>query len=207
MNARTYGYARVSTQSQKADRQVDRLLELGIDRKRIYVDKASGKDFDRPEYKRLKKVLKSGDLLVLVSVDRLGRNYTEIQSEWRTLTRLGADIMVLDMPLLDTRRNVEEGLIGTFVADIVLQTLSFASNLERDNIRERQREGIRSAKARGVKFGRPAQELPENFSGIYRRWKDGEITASEAARILQMPVSTFRYRASKQEEEAEGKNK
>lgn len=154
----------------------------------------SGKDFDRPQYKRLLRKLKKDDLLYIKSIDRLGRNYSEILEQWRALTKeKGVDIVVLDMPLLDTRRGKD--LIGTFLSDIVLQILSFVAENERVNIRRRQAEGIAAAKARGVKFGRPSKPLPETFLSVYRRWKAGKITGTAAAKECGMPLATFRYRA------------
>lgn len=157
-------------------------------------DKQSGKDFDRPQYKKMLRKIKKGDLLYIKSIDRLGRNYEEILIQWRTLTKeKGADIVVLNMPLLDTRRGKD--LIGTFLSDVVLQILSFVAENERINIRQRQAEGIAAAKARGVRFGRPQKPLPNNFHSMYRKWKCGEISGMAAARECGMPLSTFRYRA------------
>lgn len=164
----------------------------------IYLDKQSGKDFDRPNYKKLLRRLKQEDLLYIKSIDRLGRNYEEILEQWRVLTKeRGADIVVLDMPLLDTRRGKD--LMGTFLSDIVLQVLSFVAENERTNIRQRQAEGIAAARARGVRFGRPLRPLPQNFPNAYRRWKRGEITGAAAARECDMPLTTFRYRAERYE--------
>lgn len=158
------------------------------------MDKQSGKDFERPQYKRLVRRLKKDDLLYIKSIDRLGRNYGEILDWWRVLTKeKGIDIVVLDMPLLDTRRGKD--LMGTFLSDIVLQVLSFVAENERDNIRQRQAEGIMAAKARGVRFGRPPKPLPENYHSVYQRWKAGEITGTVAAKECGMPLATFRYRA------------
>ena len=162
--------------------------------KQIYVDKQSGKDFDRPQYKRLLRRLKKDDLLYIKSIDRLGRNYGEILEQWRVLTKeKGVDIVVLDMPLLDTRRGKD--LMGTFLSDIVLQVLSFVAENERTNIRQRQAEGIAAAKARGIRFGRPPRPSPKNFHENYQRWKSGEITCTAAAKACGMPLSTFRDRA------------
>lgn len=189
----TYGYARVSTREQNEARQMDALTAAGIARRDIYLDKQSGKDFDRPQYKRLLRRLRRDDVLYIQSIDRLGRNYSDILEQWRILTKeKGVDIVVLDMPLLDTRRGKD--LLGTFLADIVLQVLSFVAENERANIRQRQAEGIAAAKARGVRFGRPPRPLPENFDAICQRWQNGEITCAEAARVAGMPISTFRYR-------------
>ena len=160
----------------------------------IYTDKQSGKDFDRPQYKKLVKRLRAGDLLYVLSIDRLGRNYKEIQDQWRGLTKeVGADICVIDMPLLDTRNGKD--LMGTFIADLVLQILSFVAQNERENIRARQAQGIAAAKARGVRFGRPPRPLPPGFHSAYRRWKSGNVTGTQAAMECGMPLSTFRYRA------------
>ena len=160
----------------------------------IYVEKQSGKDFERPKYKRLLKRMKKDDLLYIKSIDRLGRNYAEILEQWRILTKeKGIDIVVLDMPLLDTRRGKD--LMGTFLSDIVLQVLSFVAENERTNIRQRQAEGIAAAKAKGIRFGRPPKPLPENFHPVYQQWKKGEITGTKAAIECGMPLSTFRYRA------------
>lgn len=189
-----YGYVRVSSKDQNEDRQMIALREVGVPEKNIFVDKQSGKDFNRPKYKRLLKRLKTDDLLYIKSIDRLGRNYEEIQNQWRVITKdKKVDIIVLDMPLLDTRRGKD--LVGTFLSDIVLQVLSFVAENERSNIRQRQAEGIAAAKARGVRFGRPPAALPENFHQVYQQWKSGKITGLEAARICDMPMSTFRYRA------------
>ena len=168
--------------------------ELQVPKKNIFIDKQSGKDFERPRYKKLIKRLKKDDLLYIKSIDRLGRNYNEIQEQWRILTKEKAvDIVVLDMPLLDTRRGKD--LMGTFLSDIVLQVLSFVAENERVNIRQRQAEGIAAAKARGVRFGRVPKPLPSNFHTVYQRWKHGEITGTAAAKECEMPLSTFRYRA------------
>ncbi len=189
-----YGYVRVSTREQNEDRQLIAFQELNIPEKNIYMDKQSGKDFERPQYKRLVRRVKKDDLLYIKSIDRLGRNYGEILEQWRVLTKeKGADIVVLDMPLLDTRRGKD--LMGTFLSDIVLQVLSFVAENERVNIRQRQAEGIAAAKARGVRFGRPPRPLPENFPSAYRRWKSKRITGTAAARECGMPLTTFRYRA------------
>lgn len=190
----TYGYIRVSSRDQNEDRQLIAMREAGIDAQNIYTDKQSGKDFDRPQYKRLVKKLKPDDLLVIKSIDRLGRNYEEIIQQWSYLTKAREiNIMVLDMPLLDTRRGKD--LLGTFISDVVLQILSFVAENERSNIRQRQAEGIAAARARGIRFGRPPKPLPDNFEDVYRRWKQGEITGTAAAQECGMPLATFRYRA------------
>ena len=189
-----YGYARVSSKEQTEQRQIIALTEFGVSSKNIYMDKQSGKDFERPRYKRLVKRLRPGDLLVVQSIDRLGRNYSEILEQWRLITKeKRADILVLDMPLLDTRRGRD--LMGTFLSDIVLQVLSFAAENERINIRQRQAEGIAAAKSRGVRFGRPPRPLPDNFHILYQKWRAGKITGTAAAKACGMPLATFRYRA------------
>ncbi|MCI8831033.1 MAG: recombinase family protein [Lachnospiraceae bacterium] len=190
----TYGYVRVSSKDQNQDRQMIAMRKLFIKEKNIFMDKQSGKDFDRPQYKKLVKKLKPDDLLYIKSIDRLGRNYDEILEQWRILTKeKRIDIVVLDMPLLDTRRGKD--LMGTFLSDIVLQVLSFVAENERTNIRSWQAEGIAAAKARGVRFGRPPKPLPENYHSAYQRWKSGTITGTAAAKECGMPLSTFRYQA------------
>ena len=170
------------------------LREVGVSEKNIYMDKQSGKDFNRPQYKKLLRKMKKDDLLYIKSIDRLGRNYAEILEQWRMLTKdKGIDIVVLDMPLLDTRRGKD--LMGTFLSDIVLQVLSFVAENEHTNIRQRQAEGIAAAKAKGIRFGRVPKPLPENFHAVYQRWKSGEITGTTAAKECGMPLSSFRYRA------------
>jgi DNA invertase Pin-like site-specific DNA recombinase len=191
---------RVSTREQNEDRQLIALQEVGVPEKNIYLDKQSGKDFERPRYKRLIKKLKPGDLLYIKSIDRLGRNYQEIQNQWRRITKdKGADICVIDMPLLDTRKGKD--LLGTFISDLVLQLLSFVAENERVNIRQRQAEGIAAAKARGVRFGRPALEVPEDFPQICRAWRAKRITLKQAAQQTGMPESTFYGKARKWEAE------
>ena len=188
----TYGYIRVSTKEQKEDRQLAAIKELEIKQENIYVEKISVKDFNRPMYQKLVKKLKPDDLLYIKSIDRLGRNYEEILEQWRILTKeKKVDIVVLDMPLLDTRRGKD--LMGTFLSDIVLQVLSFAAENERSNIKQRQAEGIAAAKARGVRFGRPPKPLPDDFHNTYQKWKTGRITGVAAA--CKMPVSTFLHKA------------
>ena len=185
---------RVSTKDQNEDRQLIAMEGLAIPEKNIYIDKQSGKDFERPQYKKLVRRLKKDDLLYIKSIDRLGRNYEEIQNQWRILTKeKGVDIVVLDMPLLDTRRGKD--LVGTFLSDIVLQVLSFVAENERTNIRQRQAEGIAAAKARGVRFGRPPAPLPPNFHEVYQRWRSKKISVSQAAMECGMPRSTFFYKA------------
>ncbi len=190
-----YGYVRVSTREQHEDRQLIAMRERGVFESNIFTDKQSGKDFERPQYRRLLRKMKRDDLLYIKSIDRLGRNYEEILEQWRIITKeKGVDIVVLDMPLLDTRRGKD--LMGTFISDIVLQLLSFVAENERTNIRQRQSEGIAAAKARGVRFGRPPKKLPEVFYSQLELWKNGKITESAAARACGMPLSTFRYRAN-----------
>ena len=186
----TYGYIRASTREQNEGRQLIALHEAGVPKKNIYMDKQSGKDFERPQYRRLLRKLKKDDLLYVRSIDRLGRNYEEILEQWRIITKeKDVDIVVLDMPLLDTRRGKD--LMGTFLADIVLQVLSFVAENERTNIRQRQAEGIAAAKGKGIRFGRPPRPLPENYHDAYRRWKAGKITGTAAAQECGLPLSTF----------------
>ena len=191
-----YGYIRVSSTDQNEDRQCIALEKHGVDPKNFFIDKQSGKNFQRPQYRKLVKTLKQGDLLCILSIDRLGRNYEEIQEQWRILTKeKGVDIFVLDMPLLDTRR--EKSLLGTFIADLVLQVLSFVAQSERENIRKRQAEGIAAAKARGVKFGPKIKPTPKGFMEHYRLYQDGKKSGMEAAKDCGMPVSTFYKKAQK----------
>lgn len=190
-----YGYLRVSTKEQNEDRQMLALHKVQVPEQNIYMDKQSGKDFNRPMYRQMVGRLQQDDLLYIKSIDRLGRNYEEILEQWRFLTKdKKIDIVVLDMPLLDTRRGKD--LLGTFLSDIVLQVLSFVAENERKNIRQRQREGIEAAKLRGVQFGRPQKPLPENFIQIYELWLLGEIGGNEAARRCNMPLSSFYRKAS-----------
>jgi len=190
----TYGYIRVSTREQNEDRQLIALREMAVPEENLFVDKQSGKDFERPQYKRMLRKLKRYDLLYVKSIDRLGRNYTEILEQWRILTKdKGIDIVVLDMPLLDTRRGKD--LMGTFLSDIVLQVLSFVAENERTNIRQRQAEGIAAAKARGVKFGRPPKPVPDNFYQAHRDWRNKKMTLQQAANACAMPVTTFYEKA------------
>ena len=189
-----YGYVRVSARDQNEDRQIIALKEIPVEDERIYVDKQSGKDFDRPMYQKLLSEVEAEDLLYVKSIDRLGRDYEEIVEQWRMLTKeKGIDIVVLDMPLLDTRRGKD--LMGTFLSDIVLQLLSFVAENERENIRQRQREGIEAAKMKGVKFGRPRKELPPEFESTYHGWNMGALSAGKAAQLCGMPKSSFYYRA------------
>ncbi len=185
-----YGYVRVSTKEQNEDRQLIALHEVGVPQKNIYMDKQSGKDFDRPQYKKLLKKLKPGDLLYIKSIDRLGRNYEEIQNQWRTLTKeIGIDICVIDMPLLDTR--VCKDLMGTFIADLVLQILSFVAQSERENIKKRQAEGIAAAKAKGIHMGRPVKDAPENFVELIKQWEEKKITIEQILTRCEMSKATF----------------
>ena len=194
--ANVYGYARVSTKEQNEDRQIIALKEAGVRLKNIFVDKQSGKDFDRQQYRRMIDRLQENDLLFIKSIDRLGRNYTEIQEQWRILTKeKKVDICIVDMPLLDTRRGKD--LLGTLIADLVLSLFSYTAENERVNIRQRQAEGIAAAKARGVKFGKPENSLPENFRKVWLRWKHREISACQAAELTGMPLSTFYYKAKR----------
>lgn len=191
-----YGYVRVSSTDQNEDRQMLALKKQNIADKNIYIDKLSGKDFNRPAYQKLIKKLKSGDLLYILSIDRLGRNYEEIQNQWRVLTKeIGADICVIDMPLLDTRQGKD--LMGTFIADLVLQILSFVAQSERENIRKRQLQGIAAAKARGVRFGRPEKEIPPEFILLIREWEKKKIALSEILAMCQISESTFYRRLRK----------
>ena len=196
-----YGYIRVSSKDQKEDRQQIALKEVGVERQNVYVDKQSGKDFNRPQYKKMLRKLKKDDLLYIKSIDRLGRNYEEILQQWRILTKeKGVDIVVLDMPLLDTRRGKD--LMGTLLSDIVLQVLSFVAENERTNIKQRQAEGIAAAKAQGIKFGRPPLPLPDNFYEVHKAWRSKRITLKQAAAACNMPVGTFYGKARKFENAA-----
>ncbi|MDR1616760.1 MAG: recombinase family protein [Syntrophomonadaceae bacterium] len=187
---RYFGYIRVSAADQNDERQRIALAPFAIPARNLYVDRQSGKDFNRPAYRRLVKRLRPGDLLIIKSLDRLGRDYAEVREQWRRITvEAGADIKVLDMPLLDTAH--AKDLLGSFISDLVLQVLSFAAQMERDNIRQRQAEGISAAKARGVRFGREPLVLPDDFEDIYRRWRSGEINASQAAALCGVSERTL----------------
>lgn len=200
-----YGYARVSTVNQNEDRQLAALLNKGVDEKNIFIDKQSGSDFDRPQYNRLLKKIRCGDLLYISSIDRLGRNYEGIREQWQRLSKeLGADICVLDMPLLDTRTGKD--LLGTFISDLVLQILSFVAQSERESIKKRQAEGIAAAKARGVKFGRPEKALPGDFEQMTRLWRGKNLPLSGILSACQICESTF-YRRIREYERPEGKIK
>ena len=189
-----FAYIRVSSRDQNEDRQLLALKELNIPDKNIFIDKQSGKDFKRPQYRKMVRRIKKDDLLYIKSIDRLGRNYAEILEQWRILTKdKGIDIVVLDMPLLDTRK--DKNLMGAFIADLVLQILSFVAETERANLKQRQAEGIAAAKARGVKFGRPHKEMPDNFDELATMWLNGQISGSKAAKKCGVSLSTFRNRA------------
>ncbi len=189
-----YGYARVSSREQNEDRQIIALKEMGVQEHNIFVDKQSGKNFDRPQYKKLIRKLKPDDLIYIKSIDRLGRNYNEILEQWKVITKgKGADLYIIDMPILDTRR--EKNLLGTFISDLVLTLLSYVAENERANIRQRQAEGIALAKARGVHFGRTPNPLPENFYDVYQQWKLKKLTIKQAALQCGMPQTTFFERA------------
>lgn len=199
-----YAYVRVSTLQQNEDRQVIAMSEVQVPEKNIYVEKQSGKDFNRPMYRKLLKRLKANDVLYVKSIDRLGRNYDEVLEQWRILTKQkGVDIVVLDMPLLDTRRGKD--LLGTLIADLVLSLLSYVSENERCAIRQRQKEGIEAARRKGVRFGRPQKVLPENFEQIYMLWMNREINGNEAARLCDFSRTTF-YRKVKEMEESTEKS-
>jgi len=185
-----YGYVRVSSTDQNEDRQLIALQEKGVDERNIYMDKQSGKDFNRPQYKKLLRKMKQGDLLYILSIDRLGRNYEEIQRQWRVLTKeKGIDICVIDMPLLDTRQGRD--LMGTFIADLVLQILSFVAQSERENIKKRQAEGIAAAKAKGVRFGRPEKEVPQDFGKLVKAWEQKKLPLADVLTQCDMSEATF----------------
>lgn len=191
MKKQQYGYVRVSTKEQHTDRQMAAMEKAGILRNHIYEDKQSGKDFERPQYKRLIRKLKSGDVLYIKSIDRLGRDYDEIIQQWRKITKeMEVDIVVIDFPLLDTRSR-ENDLTGIFIADLVLQILSYVAQVERENIRQRQKEGIEVAKVKGIRFGRPHKELPSDFAVVYSQWELKRISAREAGRRLGVDHKTF----------------
>lgn len=196
----TYGYARVSSKDQNLDRQLDQLKAIGIEPRLIFCDKASGKNFNRPSWDNLINQLQKGDLLVVVSLDRMGRNYTEIKEQWQHITHdIGADIKVLDMPMLDTTKT-NDSLDRRFIADLVLQILSYTSQKERESIHARQKQGIKAAQDRNVKFGRPAAQFPDGWEQTYTAWKDGQITATAAMDSLGMKRTTF-YKLAKQYEQ------
>lgn len=202
MKGTIYGYVRVSSADQNEDRQMIALSQAGVLAANIFADKQSGRDFERPAYQRLLQKLKEGDLLYILSIDRLGRNYEEIQKQWRVITKeKKTDICVIDMPLLDTRQGKD--LMGTFIADLVLQILSFVAQSERENIKKRQAEGIAAAKLRGVRFGRPKKETPENFASMIKLWEKEELTTAEMLLQCQISKSTFYRRLREYREERE----
>ena len=204
MENKIYGYVRVSSQEQNEDRQLIAMAEAGVARGNIFIDKQSGKDFERPNYKRLMKKLRPGDTLIIKSIDRLGRNYEEIQNQWRIITKeKKVDIVVIDMPLLDTRR--DKNLLGTFISDLVLQLLSFISENERTTIRQRQAEGIAAAKKRGVRFGRPTKEAPPDFDELIAKWQKKEMPLDEILRQYGMSESTFYRRLRERNSMKRGK--
>ncbi len=191
MSNKIYGYVRVSSKDQCEDRQILALKEQGVSQENIFMDKMSGKDFNRPEYIRLLRKIKPGDVIVIKSIDRLGRNYDEIQEQWRIITKeKQADIRVIDMPLLSTT-GTHEDLTSKFIADLVLQILSYVAQTERESIKERQREGIEAAKRRGVTFGRPRKKVPENFFDVKALWESGKISSRQAAEQLGISQETF----------------
>ena len=204
MENKIYGYVRVSSQEQNEDRQLIAMAEAGVARVNIFIDKQSGKDFERPNYKRLMKKLRPGDTMIIKSIDRLGRNYEEIQNQWRIITKeKKVDIVVIDMPLLDTRR--DKNLLGTFISDLVLQLLSFISENERTTIRQRQAEGIAAAKKRGVRFGRPTKEAPPDFDELIVKWQKKEMPLDEILRQYSMSESKFYRRLRERKTMKRGK--
>lgn len=203
MPNQTFGYIRVSTIEQNVDRQRDALKPFDIPARNLYTDRQSGKDFERPAYRRLIRRLRRGDMLIVKSLDRLGRNYAEVQEQWRHITGvIGADIKVIDMPLLDTSN--AKDLLGNFISDLVLQILSFAAQMERDAIRVRQAEGILAAKARGKKWGKPPIALPENFEDIFCRWQSGVLSVREAAALCGMSVRTLYEKTKERRDRMKG---
>ncbi len=189
-----FGYARTSTREQNEDRQIIALKQMGVPEKNIFLDKLSGKNFERPQYKKMIRKLDNNSVLYIKSIDRLGRSYRDLSDQWRVITKeKGADVVVIDMPILDTRR--EKNLLGTFISDLILALLSYVAESEYRTIHQRQAEGIAAAKARGFKFGRPPKQLPENFHEVYQKWKSGKLSVAEAARECIMPRSTFYYKA------------
>ncbi len=189
-----FGYARTSTREQNEDRQIIALKEMGVPEKNIFLDKLSGKNFERPQYKKMIRKLDNNSVLYIKSIDRLGRSYRDLSDQWRVITKeKGADVVVIDMPILDTRR--EKNLLGTFISDLILALLSYVAESEYRTIHQRQAEGIAAAKARGFKFGRPPKPLPDNFHEVYQKWKTGKLSVAEAARQCGMPRSTFYYKA------------
>jgi DNA invertase Pin-like site-specific DNA recombinase len=200
-----YGYVRVSSKDQNEDRQMIAMRDINIPERNIFTDKQSGKDFERPMYKKMLKKLKENDVLYIKSIDRLGRNYEEILEQWRIITKeKKIDIVVIDMPLLDTRR--EKNLLGTFIADLVLQILSYVSETERETTKQRQREGIEAAKLKGVQFGRPSKDYPDNWETLVEKYENGEISAKDAAHECDITASTFYRRVNKMRGMREEKN-
>ncbi len=199
-NSREYGYVRVSSKQQHTDRQIQALIEKGVDERFIFIDKQSGKDFNREQYQILKNALRNGDTLYIKSLDRLGRNYSQMKTEFASLVELGVNIVILDMPLIDTRE--KDDLMKRFLNDIVIQVLSFVAESERSFSKERQFEGIKCAKARGVKFGRPRIDYPENWTSVIKRWENKEISGVQAQRELGLKHNTFYnlYRKQKEKE-------
>ena len=201
-----FGYVRVSSMDQNEDRQLASMQEKEVPWKNVFMDKQSGKDFERPQYKKMVRKMKAGDLLYVHSIDRLGRNYEEIQKQWRILTKeVGVDVCVIDMPLLDTRNGKD--LMGTFIADLVLQILSFVAQSERENIKKRQAEGIAAAKARGVRFGRPETPIPEDFGRIVHLWEQKKLSFAEVLQRCKVSEATFyrrlrEYRLAEQQKKA-----
>ncbi len=194
------GYARVSSTDQNEDRQIIELSKVGVKKEELYVDKQSGKDFQRPAYEKMLKEIREGDLIYVLSIDRLGRNYEEIQNQWRILTKeIGVDICVIDMPLLDTRNGKD--LMGTFIADLVLQILSFVAQNERENIKKRQMQGIAAAKERGVRFGRPKKGVPDDFELLVKYWRRNEVSLREVLQKCNISEATF-YRKLREEKMA-----
>lgn len=190
MSSTSYGYVRVSSQDQNEDRQLIEMERIGIPKNNIYIDKQSGKDFNRPKYKKLIRRLQEGDVLYILSIDRLGRNYEEILNQWRLITKdMKVDVVVIDMPLLDTRR--DKNLLGTFISDMVLQLLSFVAQNERENIKKRQAQGIAAAKARGVKFGRPVKDVSDEFADEVVRWNKGELKMEDLLQKYDISQSMF----------------
>lgn len=199
MDGKVYGYIRVSTREQNIERQMISLLDAGVNQKDIYIDKQSGKNFQRPAYKKLMRRVREGDLIIVKSIDRLGRNYQEIMEQWRIITKeKKADICIQDMPLLDTTKTKD--LLGTFISDVVLQLLSFVAENERENIRQRQAEGIAAAKARGVRFGKPMIPIPDNFPELYMQWEANDISIAEFASLCNMGRSTMYKRIGEYKE-------
>ena len=197
-----YGYVRVSSKDQNEARQIDCMKKNGISIENIFIDKASGKDFDRTNYVKMIYTLKQGDVVFVESIDRLGRNYEMIISEWNAIVKkIGADIVVIDMPILDTRNGKD--LVGTLISDIVLQLLSYVAQTEREHIKTRQAEGIAAAKARGVKFGRPQMQIPEIFYKLHEDWRNGKISMRDAAKQCDMPIGSFYSRSVRIEKENE----